>query len=284
MPENQPSTQDNAEQKYIKPLVAPCRTVGMEAPFRWLSKGWKDFKRVPRLSLSYGIVMMLVSMLITYVAYSAHSIVLSIALIAGFFFMGPAIAIGLYSMSRQLDNGVTPKFLRCLKEGKRYLGNEMVLAFVFLIVFLIWARAASMVHIFFPSMSSMDIMDWVKFLSIGTAVGAIFATVVFCLGAFSIPMMMDRNVDAVTAIITSINAVLKNKLVMMLWGMTIVALILLGITTFFIGFAVLLPVVGHASWHAYRDVVDADQWELGPGLGKDEGEGKDEDEIQSKPS
>ena len=150
------------------------------------------------------------------------------------------------------------------------MGNEMVLAFVFLIVFLIWARAASMVHIFFPSMSSMSINDWLVFLSIGSAVGAIFATVVFCFGAFSIPMLMDRNVDAITAILTSINAVLKNKLVMIVWGLIIVGLILIGIATFFVGFAILLPIVGHASWHAYREVVDAEQWELGPGLGKDE--------------
>lgn len=253
---------------YIKPLVAPCRTVNKDAPFRWLKKGWQDFIQVPKLSLTYGIVMMLVSMLITYTAYSAHSIVLSIAMIAGFFFMGPAIAIGLYSISRQLNNGITPKFLRCLREGKKYFGNEMVLAFVFLIVFLIWARAASMVHIFFPSVSSMQPKDWLLFLSIGSAVGAVFAAVVFCFGAFSIPMMMDRNVDAITAILTSINAVLKNKRVMILWGLIIVTLILIGIATFFIGFAILLPIVGHASWHAYREVVDAEQWELGPGLGQ----------------
>jgi len=258
------------KKEYIKPLVAPCRSVGFDAPFRWLRKGFTDFKKVPRLSLTFGIVMMLVSIIITYIAYSAHSIVLAIALIAGFFFMGPAIAIGLYSLSRQIDNGVTPQFLRCLKEGKKNVSNEMVLAFVFLIVFLIWARAASMVHIFFPSMSSMEIMDWVKFLSIGSAVGAVFAAVVFCIGAFSIPMLMDRNVDAVTAILTSINAVLKNKRVMVVWGLTIVFLILIGIATFLIGFAILLPIVGHASWHAYREVVDAEQWELGPGLGEKE--------------
>ena len=259
---------ENDNKEYIKPLVAPCRNVDMDAPARWLKKGWYDFKRVPRLSLTYGIIMMLVSLLITYIAYNAHSIVLAIALIAGFFFMGPAIAIGLYSISRQLNNDVKPMFLRCLREGKKYFGNEMVLAFIFLIVFLIWARAASMVHIFFPSMSSMDVMDWVKFLGIGTAVGAIFAMVVFCIGAFSIPMLMDRNVDAVTAILTSINAVLKNKFVMAVWGLTIVMIILLGVATAFIGFAIFLPVIGHASWHAYREVIDAEQWELGPGLGK----------------
>ena len=260
---------ESAEKEYIKPLVAPCRTIGVDAPFRWLAKGWNDFKRVPKLSLGYGLVMMIVSIIVTYVAYEAHSIVLAIAMIAGFFFMGPAIAIGLYSMSRQLNNGITPKFMRCIREGKKNFGNEMVLAFVFLIVFLIWARSASMVHIFFPSISNMQAMDWVKFLGIGSAVGAIFAAVVFCLGAFSIPMMMDRNVDAITAIMTSIHGVLKNKRVMLLWGFMIVFIIVIGIITFFIGFAILLPIVGHASWHAYREVVDAEQWELGPGLGVD---------------
>ncbi|MFK8012678.1 MAG: DUF2189 domain-containing protein [Marinicellaceae bacterium] len=258
--------------KHIKPLVAPCRDVGIDAPLRWLKKGFADFKKVPRLSLSFGIVMMIISAIITYIAYSAHSIVLAIALIAGFFFLGPAIAIGLYSLSRQIENGVTPQFLRCLKEGKKNISNEMVLAFVFLIVFLIWARAASMVHIFFPSMSGMQLTDWIKFLSIGSAVGAVFAAVVFCMGAFSIPMLMDRNVDAVTAILTSINAVLKNKWVMVVWGLTIVLIVLVGIATFFIGFSFLLPIIGHASWHAYREVVDAEQWELGPGLGKNQSE------------
>ncbi|VAW33551.1 hypothetical protein MNBD_GAMMA01-1703 [hydrothermal vent metagenome] len=267
MSKNKSDLQLGEEKEYIKPLAAPCRTIGADAPFRWLAKGWSDFKTVPRLSLSYGLAMMVISMIITYVAYSAHSIVLAIAMIAGFFFIGPVLAIGLYSMSRQIDNGVPPKFLRCLKEGKKHISNELILSFVFLIVFLIWARAASMVHIFFPSISSMELMDWVKFLSIGSAVGAIFATIVFCLGAFSIPMMMDRNVDAITAIITSINAVLHNKLVMILWGFMIVTIVLVGIATLFIGFAILLPIVGHASWHAYREVIDAEQWELGPGLG-----------------
>ncbi len=263
---------EKKDKEYIKPMVAPVRTVGMDAPLRWLKKGFADFKKVKKLSLTYGIVMMFISIIITYVAYSASSIVLSIALVAGFFFMGPAIGIGLYSMSRQLENGVTPEFLRCLKEGKKNLSDELVLSFVFLIIFLIWARSASMVHIFFPSISHMEFMDWVKFLSIGSAVGAIFATLIFTFGAFSIPMLMDRKVDAITAILTSISAVLRNKMVMIYWGILIVVLILIGIATFFIGFAFLLPIVGHASWHAYREVVDADAWELGPGLGRDEEE------------
>ena len=193
---------------------------------------------------------------------------MAIALTAGFFFLGPIIAIGLYSLSRQISNQVEPKFLRCLKEGKKNLGNEMVLSFMFLIVFLIWARAASMLHIFFPPYTTMKPEDWYLFIGVGSMVGAVFAGIIFAAGAFSIPMLMDRKVDTVTAVITSINAVLKNKLAMLVWGLLIIVLIVVGILTFYIGFVVLLPIVGHATWHAYRETIDADAWELGPGLGQ----------------
>ncbi len=250
---------------YVQPIVAPCRVLPYAAPFKWLKKGWADLKQVPKISLGYGLAMTLISVLITFVAYKAHSIVLAIAMTAGFFFVGPIIAIGLYSLSRQISNDVSPLFMRCWREGKNNLGNELVLSFMFLIVFLVWARAASMLHIFFPS--TMNPSDWLMFLGVGTLVGAIFAAIIFCVGAFSIPMLMDRQVDTVTAVVTSINAVLKNKLTMLIWGLLIVVLVLVGIVTFYIGFIVLLPLVGHATWHAYKDTIDADAWELGPGLG-----------------
>jgi uncharacterized membrane protein len=259
---------NDESQKELKPLVAPCRNLHPFAALTWLKKGWSDFKQVPKISLTYGFVMMLISVLITLIAYKAHSIVLAIALTAGFFFLGPIIAIGLYSLSRQISNDVPPQFLRCLKEGKKNLSNEMILSFMFLIVFLIWARAASMLHIFFPSASVMNASDWFTFLSVGTVVGGVFAAIIFCAGAFSIPMLMDRKVDTVTAVITSINAVLKNKYAMLVWASSIIILIVIGILTFYIGFVILLPVVGHATWHAYKETIDADAWELGPGLGK----------------
>lgn len=258
---------DKAED--TRPFVAPCREVGLDAPLRWLKLGWRDFRRIPQLSFGYGLVMTAVSALIIAIAWSAHSFVLAIALIGGFFFIGPAIAIGLYSMSRQLENGITPILMRCLREGRKNFGNEMILAFIFLIIFLIWARAASMVHIFLPNFGATTPADLVMFLSIGSAVGAVFAAVVFCVGAFSIPMMMDRNVDAITAVITSVSAVLRNKTTMLLWGLMVVSGIIIGILAGFIGLAVTLPVIGHATWYAYREVIDADAWERSPGLKAD---------------
>lgn len=251
-------------------MVAPCRQVPVFSAFNWLKKGWSDFRQVPKISLTYGLVMMVISLLITVLAYQAHSIVLAIALTSGFFFLGPVLAIGLYTLSRQISNNRPPKFIRGLQESKKNIGNTLVLSLFFLIVFLVWARAASMLHIFFPSVSSMQIEDWYLFFSVGTLVGGIFAAIIFCAGAFSIPMLLDRNVDTVTTVITSIHAVLKNKLAMLVWALSIIVLVVIGILTFYIGFVVALPVVGHATWHAYKETIDADAWELGPGLSTSE--------------
>lgn len=251
----------NSTEPDTRPMLVPCRTVKASAPWRWLKLGWRDFKQSKGLSLAYGLVMMLISVVITWISYQAHSLVLAIAITAGFFFIGPTIGIGLYSISRQIGRGEQPNLWRSLKAGKRNWGNAMILSLFFLIVFLVWARAASMVHIFFPSLSSMDFQNWLNFLAIGSAVGAVFAAVIFCAGAFSIPMLIDRDVDAITSVITSVNAVLKNKLTMLLWGLLIVFIVCIGIVTLYLGFVVLLPVVGHATWHAYLETIDAVAWD-----------------------
>ena len=251
-----------------RPFVAPCIKLSKDAPIRWLKLGWHDFQNTGGLSFAYGMVMVLIGVLVSWSSWQAHSFVLAIALVGGFFFVGPVIAIGLYSMSRQLEVGMKPEFIRCLRASRKRLANMMILSFVFLVVFLIWARAASMVHVFFPSTGEVSIRDLGVFLGVGTTIGALFASIVFCVGAFSIPMLLDRKVDPVTAVISSINAVLHNKLIMLYWALLIVTGILLGILAGFIGLAVSLPVIGHASWHAYREVINAEAWERSPGIGK----------------
>jgi uncharacterized membrane protein len=103
-------------------------------------------------------------------------------------------------------------------------------------------------------------MDLVFFFGIGSAVGGVFAVIAFCISAFSLPMIMDRKTDLVTAIVTSINAVLRNRRVMLLWAMTILSGMLLAVVTGLLGLSVIFPVLGHATWHAYRETVDASDW------------------------
>ncbi|MEJ2509095.1 MAG: DUF2189 domain-containing protein [Gammaproteobacteria bacterium] len=242
------------------PFVAPCRQVGAAAPLRWLRLGWRDLRRAPRQSLSYGAFFVAVSYLVSLLAWELGSPLVLLGMLSGFVFLGPVLAIGLYSISYQLQRGLAPRIGYCVREGKRHLGNEMIFAFILVIVFLVWARAASMVHVFFPVEAHPRPMELVVFFGVGSAVGSIFAAIVFAAAAFSLPMIMDRKVDMVTAVVTSINAVLRNKGTMVVWAGLIVVSVAVGFVTAFLGLAVLLPVIGHATWHAYQETIDAGAW------------------------
>jgi uncharacterized membrane protein len=146
----------------------------------------------------------------------------------------------------------------------------MVFALILMVVFLVWARAASMVHVFFPVTGEYAWRDLLPFLAVGSAVGSLFAGFTFGASAFSLPMLVDRKVDVVTAVVSSINAVLRNKAAMIVWVLLIVLGVGIGFATAFIGLAVTLPVLGYATWHSYRDCIDASAWPPHPALGHDE--------------
>ncbi len=242
------------------PLAAPCRRLDTDAPLRWLRLGWQDMRRAPRQSIAYGLVMVALSYGVSVLGYLLGDYILLLSLLSGFVFLGPVLAIGLYSISQQLQQGLKPKLGYCLREERRHLGDVLVFSVGLLIVFLVWARAASMVHIFFPVQTHPQWTDLMVFLGVGTAVGSLFAAIVFSASAFSLPMILDRQVDTVTAVVTSINAVLRNKGPMALWATLIVLAVGIGFVTAFLGLAVLLPVIGHATWHGYQETIDAGAW------------------------
>jgi uncharacterized membrane protein len=250
---------DPIEEKAL-PFVAPCRKLTLAAPLGWIKLGWQDVKRAPAQSLAYGILMVLVSYLLSFLAYELGSYILLLSLLSGFVFIGPALAMGMYDISCQLARGRVPSFGHCLLTSKRNLGNEMVFSVILLIVFLVWARAASTLHIFFPAESDARWTEFLVFLGVGSAVGSIFAAIVFSTSAFALPMIMDRRVDVITAVVTSVNAVLSNKGPMLVWAAIILLFVALGFATAFIGLAVLLPLIGHATWHAYREAIDSGAW------------------------
>ena len=174
------------------------------------------------------------------------------------FFMHQGVVRAVDGVNLQIERGETPTQLVSLREaGIRRLGAEMVFALFLLVVFLIWARAGSMVHVFFPMEANPELADLATYLAIGSAVGAIFAAITFAASAFSLPMLMHRDVDAVTAVVTSINAVLRNKPAMLVWVLCIVGLLVLGAVTAFIGFIVVIPLLGYATWHGYLETIDA---------------------------
>ena len=259
MSEQDPASPEIPEEASL-PFVAPCRIVPASAPLRWLAAGWKDLRAAWRQSLSWGLVVFVLSLIISLIAYSLGSLVMLLTLLSGFVLIGPLLAIALYIISWRLESGRAPSFRRSIAEGKRQLGNCAVYALVLMVVFLIWARSGSMVHVFFPVEAEPDLGQLTTFLGIGSAVGAMFATITFAASAFSLPMITDRQTDTVTAVVTSVNAVLRNKPAMLVWMSILVLSVLIGFATAFVGLIVLFPLLGHATWHSYKDVIDASAW------------------------
>ncbi len=255
-----PHERAHADAATALPFVAPCHRLQINAPLQWISKGWADLRRAPRQSLGYGIAIALLSWGVTAVGLWAGSYWAVLILLSGFVFVAPVLALGLYSISRQLERGEQPSLARCLVTKRKSLGNAMVFALALLVLFLIWARAGSMLHVFFPASGGADWRQLAMFLVIGSAVGSVFALLTFTFSAFSLPMICDRETDAITAIVTSVNAVLRNKPAMAVWVMLIVGLTAIGFATALIGLVVTMPLLGHATWHAYRDTIDAAAW------------------------
>jgi uncharacterized membrane protein len=241
-------------------LIAPCRDLSLASPFRWLAAGWKDYWAVPGISIGYGIGVFLISALLSWLAWIHGGWVLLLTLLTGFVFVAPLLAFALYSIPRQLYRGAEPSFRRTLLAARRPFQNAMIFGLILLVVFLVWARAGSMVHIFFPVETNPEWTDVAGFLAIGSAVGAVFACFSFAAAAFSLPMLANRDVDVVTAVISSINAVMRNKFTAAVWAALIVALTALGILTGLLGLILVIPWLAYATWHGYRETLDCEHW------------------------
>jgi uncharacterized membrane protein len=240
------------------PFVAPCRVLRVSAPLTWLRMGLADFRHAWPQSLAYGAFMAAAMGLVTWLAWRYGSYWFMLAMVGGFVFIAPLTCTGLYVLSAQLERGQPPSLRQALRSGVRlYIGNELVFTLLLLVIFLVWARAGAMLAVFFPARGQPALRDLVAYLGIGSAVGVVFAALTFAVSAFSLPMIVHRRVDAVTAAVTSINAVLRNRRAMIVWFGLIVAGVLVGFATLFIGLAIILPVIGHAAWHGYLDAIDA---------------------------
>ena len=240
------------------PFVAPCRELSPWAPFRWIRLGVADLIRAPQQSLVYGLTVAILIGIVSLLAWFRGSQWIMFAMIGGFVFIAPLACIGLYAISAQLERGQEPVLTRSLRAAfKRHIGNEAIFALVLLIVFLVWARAAVMVTVFFPTDGEPTTAQLLGYLAFGSGIGAVFAAVTFSASAFSLPMIMHRDVDSVTAVVTSVNAVLRNKRAMIIWLSLIVLLLIIGVVTAFVGLIIIVPVIGYAAWHGYLETIDA---------------------------
>lgn len=240
-------------------FVVPCRQLEVRAPFRWLAAGWHDLRRAPALSAAFGLATVIVSLLVSWLAWTLGRFALLAVLLSGFVFVAPLLGVAMYAVSRSLQDGETPRLATSLRLARRVLGQAGVFALVQLVVMLLWSRAGMMLTVFVP-LHEGDARALLEYLLIGSLVGSVFAALTFAVAVVSLPLIADRDVDMVTACISSVNAVLRNKGVMALWALLIALLTALGFATAFVGLGIAMPWLAYASFHAYRDTLDAGTW------------------------
>ena len=233
------------------------------AALRWLQLGWQDFRAQAAISLFYGVAFWGMAMVMGLVFRNSPEYTMT--LVSGCLLIGPFLALGLYEVSRRRELGQAPSFISSLTCWKSHLRSLGLLVGVLIVLELLWGRASLVViAVFFNSgmpssvgvMQSLTNPDNFDFVIAYMAVGGIFASLVFAISVVSIPMILDRDTDAITAAITSIAVVLENMPAMVLWGVLIATLVGLSLLLpWSVGVLVAGPLLGHASWHAYRSSV-----------------------------
>jgi uncharacterized membrane protein len=238
--------------------------IPISAPFGWIASGLDDLKGCPPASMFYGCCF--AAMGFTINAMFAHFYQYVSALVCGFLLLGPFLAIGLYEVSRRRARVLPCALTPTLAAWRSNAGNIGVYSLILTVIFLVWARASLVTFALFYTSEMPTLKDFVyqvlsmknaEFLAIYACVGMVFASLVFAVSVVSIPLMLDRNQDSVTAMIVSFLALVRNLPAMIVWALLIVALTTIGFATLYIGLIFTIPIVGHATWHAYRDLVEA---------------------------
>jgi len=247
------------------PPVPRVRRIGLGAPLQWLARGGRDVLANPGAAAFYGMCFCTMAAIVG--AIFRRSPEYTMTFISGCLLVGPFLAMGLYDISRRREQGLPLAFGESLTCWERHLGSMGLLVLVLTILELVWGRASLVVFaVFFntgmPSTASvldavLNPRNW-EFLAVYLVVGSVFAGLVFCSTVVAIPMILDRDTDAITASLTSFRVVLENVATMLFWGGLVVALTLLALWPWTLGILVVGPWLGHATWHAYRDAVEWD--------------------------
>ena len=245
------------------------RRVPFDAPWGWLAAGWRDLWTAPRISLGYGVFFALVAGGLTLGLTQIGWQSLMLPLGGGFLLVGPLAAVGLYEVSRRLERGETIGIRDVVMALRNAPGQVGFFGAILGFAFFVWIDLAFLLMMLFLGTSASGVppvSDFVPtllltqpglgLLIVGTIVGGILALIVYAISAISVPLLMTHQIDAVTAMSASIEAVLENPKPMALWAALIAGAMLFGFVTLFFGLVIAFPLIGHATWHAFRDLVE----------------------------
>ncbi len=258
-----PSDRDNQTISHhaLKPPPA-LHPLRLSDPFRWLLKGTRDFLQAPLIGLFFGACFVAMGWALLIAFESAPAFLL--ALSAGFLLLSPLLCMGLYYVSDCLERQQMPRLSDAIMAWDRQLGTLAIFGVVLLVLEMLWARASLVVFALSINGPMPDFAGSIQklldprnldFIIGWTTVGSVFAGLIFSVCVVSIPMILDRGTDAITAGITSIRVVLNQPAVMILWGALITLIVVAAMLPGFAGLLLAGPILGHASWHAYRAAV-----------------------------
>lgn len=249
-------------------LELPVNLITVDQPWRWLLRGWQDFQRAGAISLAFGIAIALVSALLVFGLWQSDLRPYSFPLAAGFFFLAPLLAVAFYDISRRLEQGLPLNIVDVALSWKPRAGQLFTMGLLMMFLHLAWERIAMLIYAGFFGSSATSWEQFVDvvlfstkglpFLIVGTLSGGVLAVAAFSISVVAFPMLLDRDCGTLRAITTSVCATLVNGRVLIGWAALIVLFTVAGIATFCLGLIVTMPLIGHASWHAYRDLVESD--------------------------
>ncbi len=236
-----------------------------------LVKGWDDFSAMPSHAIFLCVVYPIIGIALVCLSFGYAVLPLLFPLAAGFALLGPIAAIGLYELSRRREAGLDAQATDALDVTRSpSIGAIVAIGALLTVVFLVWVATAHAIYVanfgYAAPASLGQFIDNVLFtragwnlILVGNAVGCLFAILVLAISVVSLPLLLDRDAGAAVAILTSVRAVLANPVTMALWGLIVAALLLVGSLPLFLGLPVVLPVLGHATWHLYRHAVEPDR-------------------------
>lgn len=249
------------------PALPAINTIGAADIGYALAAGFDDFRAMPTHVVFLAIIYPIIGLLLARMTMQENLLPLVYPLIAGFALLGPFAAIGLYEMSRRRERGLPISWKHAFDVlGSPAIGSIAALGLVLMLIFLAWMAMANALYAGLlgnsPVNSLGDLLHTVlttpegwALIVVGNGAGLLFAIASLALGVVSFPLLLDRNVGANTAILTSIRAVLRNPVPMAMWGLIVAVLLLIGSVPFLIGLALVMPILGHATWHLYRRVI-----------------------------
>jgi uncharacterized membrane protein len=246
----------------------PVRAITVDDISAALSDGLRDFRAAPAFGLLVGVVYAIAGNLLFWAAASFDFLFIAYPLAAGFALVAPFAAVGLYETSRRLTTGGSTSLTALIGSVPAHARRELgYMALVTAFGMIAWIYAAGFIYALFFGLRPADYTDIVSavvstprgiaFLVTGNIIGAVMATVIFSVSVVAYPMLLDRDVDFVTAMITSIRAVFAAPMVMLGWGIFVGTMLGIAILPMFLGLIVVLPWLGHATWHLYKRAVEA---------------------------